>query len=190
MTTEKEDRRIVKTRRNIERTFLDLLKNMSFAEITVQKLADAALISKGTFYAHYRDKYDLAEKMITATLAEFRHGIRERIDGLLTGGKEDVLLTSLAGTLKITLPQLSLLKKIKTDTIDIEASIRLIMEEEYFYLLKKQGITPERPELRAHIISTLMLGFVAWQENHPDEYSPIDYLKEVSNISEEYLRLL
>jgi len=56
---DKEDLRVVKTKRNIKSTFLRLLKEKTFEKITVLMLLDKALISKRTLYAHYLDKYDL-----------------------------------------------------------------------------------------------------------------------------------
>lgn len=62
------DLRVIKTRENIETTFLKLLDQKSFSQITVGELISACRISKGTFYYHYRDKYDLAEKLLKKQL--------------------------------------------------------------------------------------------------------------------------
>lgn len=61
--TNTEDLRIVKTKRNIEETFLKLLKDTPFRKMTVKSILEAALINRGTFYHHYLDKYDLAEQI-------------------------------------------------------------------------------------------------------------------------------
>jgi len=65
------DLRVIKTRENIETTFLELLDKKSFSQITVGELISACRISKGTFYYHYRDKYDLAEKLLKKQLAVY-----------------------------------------------------------------------------------------------------------------------
>lgn len=62
------DLRVIKTRENIETTFLELLEKKSFSQITVAELISTCRISKGTFYYHYRDKYDLAEKLLKKQL--------------------------------------------------------------------------------------------------------------------------
>lgn len=61
--TEKTDRRVLKTRRAIKQTFLELMYEEGFEAITVRQILDGALINRSTFYAHYRDKYDLREQI-------------------------------------------------------------------------------------------------------------------------------
>lgn len=63
------DLRVIKTRENIEKTFLELLDKKSFSQITIGELISTCRISKGTFYYHYKDKYDLAEKLLKKQLA-------------------------------------------------------------------------------------------------------------------------
>ena len=53
----------MKTKRAIKETFLDLMYEKGFEAITIQQILDGALINRSTFYAHYRDKYDLREKI-------------------------------------------------------------------------------------------------------------------------------
>ena len=43
----------------LERTILKLLETQSFNKITVNKLCDAAPVSRAAFYSHYDDKYQL-----------------------------------------------------------------------------------------------------------------------------------
>ena len=72
------DLRVIKTKRNIEASFLKLLTQKDFSEITVQNLLDEALINRSTFYKHYKDKYDLAEQMIQISLEDFKQLINHR----------------------------------------------------------------------------------------------------------------
>lgn len=57
------DLRQKKTLRAIEHTFHTLLRQKKLEAITVTELCRQAEISKATFYLHYRDIFDLAEKM-------------------------------------------------------------------------------------------------------------------------------
>ena len=91
----KEDLRVVKTKRNIEETFLSLLEKSTFEHITVKQILETALISKGTFYAHYLDKHDLAEKLVARALQEFRVGIHERLVWLLSKDSQSEVWSSL-----------------------------------------------------------------------------------------------
>ncbi|MFS0559693.1 TetR/AcrR family transcriptional regulator [Terribacillus sp. 179-K 1B1 HS] len=58
------DLRVKKTLLGIENSFLELLKLKDFSKITIQQIADRAMINRATFYLHYIDKFDLLEKLI------------------------------------------------------------------------------------------------------------------------------
>ena len=57
------DLRIQKTRRAIKSAFINLLAVKDLEQITVKELCQAALISKGTFYLHYHDLFDLCDQL-------------------------------------------------------------------------------------------------------------------------------
>ncbi|RUS42821.1 TetR/AcrR family transcriptional regulator [Cohnella sp. AR92] len=60
-----EDRRIVRTRDSIHAAYLSLVKDDVPEEaITVKSIADRANIRRATFYAHYKDKQQLIERMV------------------------------------------------------------------------------------------------------------------------------
>lgn len=58
------DKRVIKTRRNITETFLELFYKKDFEKITIKEIADAAEIERKTFYLHYLDKYDLLDAIV------------------------------------------------------------------------------------------------------------------------------
>lgn len=53
------DRRSERSKKQIKRAFLDLLKEKPLAKISVSEIAEQADIGRGTFYLHYTDVYDL-----------------------------------------------------------------------------------------------------------------------------------
>ena len=67
---QKSDLRVTKTRRLIKATFLELVQAKPVQKITVTELAKRAEISKGTFYLHYLDIYDLYNQMVEETVAK------------------------------------------------------------------------------------------------------------------------
>ena len=62
------DLRVIKTKESIEAAFLEMMKKKPLEKITVVELAKKARISKGTFYLHYEDVYDLNRKLIMKVL--------------------------------------------------------------------------------------------------------------------------
>ena len=67
---QKSDLRVTKTRRLIKAAFLELVQTKPVQKITVTELAKQAEISKGTFYLHYLDIYDLYNQMVEETVAK------------------------------------------------------------------------------------------------------------------------
>lgn len=62
MEKQTNDRRSIRTKRLIRDAFTELMKEKGFEGITVRDLTQKADINRGTFYLHYRDKYDLLER--------------------------------------------------------------------------------------------------------------------------------
>ena len=63
MKNPKVDRRIRKTRDTLKRTLAELVREKDLRDITVRDITEKADLNRGTFYLHYKDVYDLMEKM-------------------------------------------------------------------------------------------------------------------------------
>lgn len=57
------DLRTQKTLRNINNAFIELRSKKPLYKITVKELCEKAMISKPTFYLHYKDIYDLSDRL-------------------------------------------------------------------------------------------------------------------------------
>ncbi|TSI05759.1 TetR/AcrR family transcriptional regulator [Lysinibacillus sp. BW-2-10] len=68
--TKKTDLRVLKTQKLIKEALISLIDRKGFESITIQDVADEALINRATFYLHYQDKYDLLEQISNAYLNE------------------------------------------------------------------------------------------------------------------------
>jgi len=53
----KQDLRVVKTREAIQNAFVQLIEEKGFEAMTIKDITEKARINRGTFYAHYQDKY-------------------------------------------------------------------------------------------------------------------------------------
>lgn len=62
LTGERIDPRTRRTRQLLLDAFGQLLTEKSFEDITVQDVTDRATVNRATFYAHFEDKYVLAEQ--------------------------------------------------------------------------------------------------------------------------------
>jgi AcrR family transcriptional regulator len=57
-----EDLRVRRTRKLLMQALIELTIEKGFPAITVQDLADRAMVNRATFYRHYLDKYDLLDQ--------------------------------------------------------------------------------------------------------------------------------
>ena len=57
-----EDKRIIKTKKNLKATLLELLDEKPFEKINVTELCKRANTSRITFYTYYGDKYELLDE--------------------------------------------------------------------------------------------------------------------------------
>lgn len=69
--TVKEDMRVKRTKQNIINAFIALTKEKDLDAITVQEIADKAMVNRATFYAHYRDKQDLYDQVFNQAISLF-----------------------------------------------------------------------------------------------------------------------
>lgn len=74
-TQKTEDPRVVRTRQLIVHAFEELLNERGFQSLRVQDITERAGINRATFYAHFTDKYDLLNNMVTQ---RFRAEIEKR----------------------------------------------------------------------------------------------------------------
>lgn len=63
MNEASEHRKVKYTKMVIREALFELLETKPLKQITVKSLCELADINRGTFYSHYRDIYDLVEKL-------------------------------------------------------------------------------------------------------------------------------
>lgn len=63
MKTEILDRRVRKTRHQLRHCLAVLLKEKKIQDITVREITEMADLNRGTFYLHYKDVFDLLDKV-------------------------------------------------------------------------------------------------------------------------------
>jgi AcrR family transcriptional regulator len=71
------DRRIQRTQQLLFQAFREIAREKDFAAISVRDITERANVNRGTFYAHFADKYALLE-------AFARHEFRQQIAAQLT----------------------------------------------------------------------------------------------------------
>ncbi len=67
----KTDLRVKRTNKMIVEAFIRLVEEKGFEQVTVQDIAEEAMINRATFYAHYKDKQDLYERIFDLAIEAF-----------------------------------------------------------------------------------------------------------------------
>lgn len=67
----KTDLHVQRTNKLIVDAFIHLVEKKGYEQVTVQDIADEAMINRATFYAHYKDKQDLYERIFDLALDSF-----------------------------------------------------------------------------------------------------------------------
>ncbi|MCT4509567.1 MAG: TetR/AcrR family transcriptional regulator [Tepidibacter sp.] len=87
----KTDLRIIRTKKSIKKAFFDLLKKKNYNKITIQNIAEGAVINRNTFYLHYLDKDDLLDQLSNECLNKLKGSMKSsnNIDTINDLGYDD-----------------------------------------------------------------------------------------------------
>lgn len=62
----------MKSQEAIKKAVIELMSEKDFDDITMQEISDRANVNRKTIYLHYKDKYDLLDKLIEEHIHELR----------------------------------------------------------------------------------------------------------------------
>lgn len=85
-----ETKRQARMERLIQAAFLDLVQERGFRAVTVQAIADRALINRQTFYNYYHDKYELTDQLVATTFAQLTEFFDRRFTAFTSGASPAV----------------------------------------------------------------------------------------------------
>lgn len=68
---EKIDARVIKTRKRLYLSFLALLSEKNYDDITINEICERAGIRRATFYKHFRDKFEFSTAMTAHLISLF-----------------------------------------------------------------------------------------------------------------------
>lgn len=140
------DRRIIKTKDNIYRTFLELLAKKDFARITVVEICETALISKSTFYTYFEDKFALLEQVVHDYTKKFEKMIKDRFKAI-DDNNAHVVILNIMNDLEDNSYALQLLFQIHILNMDLEENIRQILYGEAYQYLTGRNVKTKYPIL-------------------------------------------
>lgn len=117
----------IRTDKAIMQAFIDLLKVKSFEKITVQDILEKTPVTRATFYAHYHDKYEIAERMLEQFF-QLRDAIRAKLETMSSSKMDSFIRKNYSSNHEL----IEALLKIRTERVDLRQA--LVDEYETFYL--------------------------------------------------------
>jgi AcrR family transcriptional regulator len=75
MTQNSRDLRVRRTHKLLREALVALIEEQRFDSLTVEAIAERAMVSRAAFYRHYQDKYDLVEQIFEEAMQTMMHDI-------------------------------------------------------------------------------------------------------------------
>lgn len=179
------DLRVIKTKKNIEASFIHLLGQKDFYKITIQDILDRALINRSTFYKHYTDKYQLAETLCNEVFNLLKTGVKERFD---CSNVEDVLMVikPLYQILSARREEILALYTINTDKIhlydDMNDFLKRSFYEQYEQYKIKNETSPDILGYLSALYAALVMTAIKWCLQN-------DGYEQLTNYTQHFLKL-
>lgn len=166
------DLRALKTLHAIETSFLNLLENKKFKNITINDISENAIINRSTFYLHYTDKYQLLDQLVDRQITAVLTTISPR-PHIKNNGKLDYNLFSsdLEKSLEVIATQHILYQFMLNDSESL--GLRKKIEKALAKTLS-QSFPPETMiarDLLVEIISSIYISVISWWLNNDMVYS-------------------
>ena len=179
-----EDRRIIKTKRNLKKTLIDMLAQEDFEHISITELCRRADVSRITFYSHYNDKYALlndifADMLQIGTEDYYRRQRENNPTGKLAAGYVNML----DAILKIYYDRFDFFQYTNPEKNPYLASrlYSIILEtvERHTMHVKERLPLKYSPKKIAGFVCFGMLGFV--NESH-EENTPLEEIRQEARV--------
>lgn len=153
------DLRSERTVQWIEETFIKLVIQEGFSKVTVSQISNEAMINRKTFYAHFLDKYDLAQQLATRVLTKYKTLIGQRF------GDKNIKISDLVDSFldKEDFELLQALFLIHTEEFDFEKEFSTVLTNEI------QNYLDAFDTLEIQIFVNLAITTAKYYLNHPEE---------------------
>ncbi|MFE7083634.1 TetR/AcrR family transcriptional regulator [Priestia megaterium] len=89
MRNSNTDLRVIRTKESIRHALVELINDKGFEAITVKDLTTRAKINRGTFYAHYQDKFDLMMKCEKEILLDMSNIAKQNFPSVIAALETD-----------------------------------------------------------------------------------------------------
>ena len=148
-----------RTDKAIIQALISLLKRKPFEKITVQDILDETPVTRATFYAHFRDKYEIAEKMLEHFI-ETRYVVRRKL-----AESDPASLDRLNHGRYSDREYARALIDVRTENVDLRKALAVELEKEY---LQRSDSPTREVEAKIYAQAYVELYLSLLREEHPN----------------------
>src|SRR5260221_11315263 len=173
------DLRVRRTRLMLQKAFVELIATKPFQSVTIQDIADRAMVNRATFYDHFTDKYALIEYSL-------RDWFRQLLDSNLPA--DSTLSTTTVQLLILSVYEFlkqmtgaacsaSAVDKHNQNLPSLETQVTMLIREVLVTWLEKDGAAS--PDLTATITSWAIYGAAYYWTQQPRMESAAEFIPHV-----------
>src|SRR5258707_1618344 len=175
------DVRVRRTRLMLQKAFVELIATKPFQSVTIQDIADRAMVNRATFYDHFTDKYALIEYSLRDW---FRQLLDSNLpaDSTLSTTTVQLLILSVYEFLKqmtgaACSASAAAVDKHNQNLPSLETQVTLLIREVLVTWLEKNGAAS--PDLTATITSWAIYGAAYYWTQQPRKDSAAEFIPQV-----------
>lgn len=186
----KVDLRILKTRKAIKESFFKLIKEKGYERITIQDIAEEAMINRNTFYLHYLDKPDLMEKIAQEYLDRFDESLKTEIHDVEAFTKSDfiIILETMFQNIAVDFEFYQIMIE-ENGQLSFSSNLKGILKNHILAGIKDstlannfQIIYKKKIEVALEYMVSGIVGVICLWIHHPEKYSIPETVQLLSDI--------
>lgn len=159
------DPRVERSERALRQAMHDLLFEGAFDEVTVQQIVARAGVSRGTFYARYRNKDDALLASLDGMLASLEHGMAQEQPARLIAAAELLTHIDSAGRVRDALAPGGKLEQVLDYMGDVLAEQ---IQRRFSVFAAPSSVPSMPPALAARMLSAAFMEMLRWWADRPD----------------------
>lgn len=175
----KNDLRVVKTKAGIRKAFVELLAEKSFEEITVKDILERAVINRTTFYRHYTDKFELAQKLSDELLQNYTKFVDVRFKG--THSFEHLMEIMDQIYFSMGQDRDVVLLFLKSGSFNFRIRLQHMLQESFMTFAEKQDTVIGNKELQSILFSNIAMTLIEYALSHPEYKTASELIQELKN---------
>jgi AcrR family transcriptional regulator len=179
----KTDLRIIRSKNSIKKAFSELLNEKGYEAITIQDIADKAIINRNTFYLHYQNKPDLLHSYMEELLDEVKNTLTlcSNRNSPLSVSKLESLMQTILEKINDNIPFYKAMLVDGNGIHGFQSKMENLIKSTVNESLDNVSLAISKELLLQYVASTFM-GVVVWWVQNIKSYTPEEIASQFGKI--------